>query len=194
MVLRRRNNRRRLPRVVTSSTWAGSGALPALRLPHPQPDLALSGSGSPRARAHRARTASRPPDPTGAPARGDTRTRWLADSCLLRTSQGGRWRLLRLLGVSGRKIGTGGRDATGHGMPAALVMATTRGMLRAVVQSLETPGEVLARVNEALVADVPPSTFVTCFYGILEPKGGHLSTPTLGTICPTCGMVAIARN
>jgi steroid delta-isomerase-like uncharacterized protein len=33
-------------------------------------------------------------------------------------------------------------DATGHGMPAALVMATTRGMLRAVVQSLESPGEV----------------------------------------------------
>jgi serine phosphatase RsbU (regulator of sigma subunit) len=40
-------------------------------------------------------------------------------------------------------------------MPAALMMATTRGMLRAVVQSLESPGEVLARVNEALVADIP---------------------------------------
>jgi serine phosphatase RsbU (regulator of sigma subunit) len=63
-------------------------------------------------------------------------------------------------------------DATGHGMPAALMMATTRGMLRAVVQSLESPGEVLARVNEALVADIPPSTFVTCFYGILDPKSG----------------------
>ena len=48
-------------------------------------------------------------------------------------------------------------DATGHGMPAALVMATTRGMLRAVVQSLESPGEVLAGVNEALVADIPPA-------------------------------------
>src|SRR5215213_8488652 len=64
-------------------------------------------------------------------------------------------------------------DATGHGMPAALVMATTRGMLRAVVQSLESPGEVLARVNEALVADIPPSTFVTCFYGILDPESGR---------------------
>src|SRR5215212_10904145 len=66
-------------------------------------------------------------------------------------------------------------DATGHGVPAALVMATTRGMLRAVVQSLESPGEVLARVNEALVADIPPSTFVTCFYGVLDPKDGHMS-------------------
>jgi predicted ester cyclase len=64
-------------------------------------------------------------------------------------------------------------DATGHGMPAALVMATTRGMLRAVVQSLESPGEVLARVNEALVADIPPSTFVTCFYGVLDPESGR---------------------
>ncbi len=31
-------------------------------------------------------------------------------------------------------------DATGHGMPAALVMPTTRGMLRAVVQSWRSPG------------------------------------------------------
>jgi predicted SnoaL-like aldol condensation-catalyzing enzyme len=46
-------------------------------------------------------------------------------------------------------------DATGKGMPAALVMATTRGMLRAVVQSVESPGEVLARVNDALVTDIP---------------------------------------
>jgi predicted ester cyclase len=75
-------------------------------------------------------------------------------------------------------------DATGHGMPAALVMATTRGMLRAVVQSLESPGEVLARVNEALVADTPPSTFVTCFYGVLDPKDGHLSYANAGHNLP----------
>jgi predicted ester cyclase len=75
-------------------------------------------------------------------------------------------------------------DATGHGMPAALVMATTRGMLRAVVQSLQSPGEVLARVNEALVADIPPSTFVTCFYGVLDPKDGHLSYANAGHNLP----------
>jgi predicted ester cyclase len=75
-------------------------------------------------------------------------------------------------------------DATGHGMPAALVMATTRGMLRAVVQSLESPGEVLARVNEALVADIPPSTFVTCFYGVLDPRDGHLSYANAGHNLP----------
>jgi serine phosphatase RsbU (regulator of sigma subunit) len=34
-------------------------------------------------------------------------------------------------------------DATGHGMPAALVMATTRGMLRAGAQTSDSPSEVL---------------------------------------------------
>jgi predicted ester cyclase len=75
-------------------------------------------------------------------------------------------------------------DATGKGMPAALVMSTTRGMLRAVVQSLESPGEVLARVNEALVADIPPSTFVTCLYAILDPKSGSLKYANVGHDLP----------
>src|SRR5215213_10972140 len=75
-------------------------------------------------------------------------------------------------------------DATGHGMPAALVMATTRGMLRAVVRSSESPGEVLARVNEALVAEIPPSTFVTCFYGVLDPKDGHFRYANAGHNLP----------
>jgi serine phosphatase RsbU (regulator of sigma subunit)/predicted ester cyclase len=77
-------------------------------------------------------------------------------------------------------------DATGHGMPAALVMATTRGMLRAVVQSLESPGEVLARVNEALVTDIPPITFVTCFYGVLDPESGRLVYANAGHNLPCC--------
>jgi serine phosphatase RsbU (regulator of sigma subunit) len=75
-------------------------------------------------------------------------------------------------------------DATGHGMPAALVMATTRGMLRAVIQSSELPGEVLARVNEALVAEISPSTFVTCFYGILDPKSGRFLYANAGQSLP----------
>jgi steroid delta-isomerase-like uncharacterized protein len=75
-------------------------------------------------------------------------------------------------------------DATGHGMPAALVMATTRGMLRAVVGSSESPGEVLARVNEALVAEIPQSTFVTCFYGVLDPENGRFRYANAGHNLP----------
>jgi serine phosphatase RsbU (regulator of sigma subunit) len=55
---------------------------------------------------------------------------------------------------------------------------------RAVVQSLESPGEVLSRVNEALVADIPSSMFVTCFYGVLDSENGHLCYANAGHNLP----------
>jgi serine phosphatase RsbU (regulator of sigma subunit) len=75
-------------------------------------------------------------------------------------------------------------DATGKGMPAALVMATTRGMLRAVAQSLDSPGEVLARVNNALYPDIPSEMFVTSFYAILDPSAGRLRYANAGHDLP----------
>ena len=75
-------------------------------------------------------------------------------------------------------------DATGKGMPAALVMATTRGMLRAVAQTLGSSSEVLKRVNDALYPDIPQSTFVTCFYGILDPESGRLLYANAGHDLP----------
>jgi serine phosphatase RsbU (regulator of sigma subunit) len=48
-------------------------------------------------------------------------------------------------------------------------------MLRAVARdSAYSPGEVLSRVNETLLARIPPNMFVTCFYAILEPQSGRL--------------------
>ena len=77
-------------------------------------------------------------------------------------------------------------DATGKGVPAALVMASTRSMLRAVAQALgsSSPGEVLRRVNDSLVTDIPPSMFVTCFYCILDPENGSLRYANAGHDLP----------
>src|SRR5215207_10301538 len=75
-------------------------------------------------------------------------------------------------------------DATGHGVPAALVMSTTCGMLRAVALTVDSPGEVLARVNEALSARIPASMFVTCFYAILDLKSGSLRYASAGHDLP----------
>src|SRR5215210_2907096 len=54
-------------------------------------------------------------------------------------------------------------DATGKGVPAALVMSTTCGMLQLAAQALASfsPGEVLAQVNGTLFARIPPNMFVT---------------------------------
>jgi PAS domain S-box-containing protein len=65
-------------------------------------------------------------------------------------------------------------DVTDKGIPAALVMATTRTMLRASAQRLFPPAEVLKRANDALVADIPSNMFITCLYAILSTESGHL--------------------
>ena len=77
-------------------------------------------------------------------------------------------------------------DATGKGVPAALVIASARSMLRAVAQALGTssPGDVLSRVNDALVTDIPPNMFVTCFYGVLDPNSATMSYANAGHDLP----------
>ncbi len=88
--------------------------------------------------------------------------------------------------LSGDRLGLVVGDATGHGVPAALVMSTTCGMLRAVSQASDSssPGEMLRRVNEALVPSIPANMFVTCFYCILDPKSGSLRYANAGHDVP----------
>jgi serine phosphatase RsbU (regulator of sigma subunit)/predicted ester cyclase len=89
--------------------------------------------------------------------------------------------------LSDGRLGVVVGDATGKGVPAALMMSTTCGMLRAVAQSSDySPGEVLERVNEALFPNIPPNMFVTCFYGILDPQSGRLSYANAGHNLPCC--------
>jgi serine phosphatase RsbU (regulator of sigma subunit)/anti-sigma regulatory factor (Ser/Thr protein kinase) len=75
-------------------------------------------------------------------------------------------------------------DVTDKGVPAALVMASTRSVLRASAQRLVEPGRVLERVNDQLVGDMPPNMFVTCLYGVLEPGEGHVVFANAGHNLP----------
>jgi hypothetical protein len=76
-------------------------------------------------------------------------------------------------------------DATGKGVPAALVMSSARSMLRALAQASDSsPGDVLRRANDPLVMDIPPNMFVTCFYAILDPKSGSLRYANAGHDLP----------
>jgi predicted ester cyclase len=77
-------------------------------------------------------------------------------------------------------------DATGKGVPAALVMSTTCGMLQAVSEALDSisPGEVLSRVNETLLARIPSNMFVTCFYGVLDPESAIFTYANAGHDLP----------
>jgi serine phosphatase RsbU (regulator of sigma subunit)/predicted ester cyclase len=75
-------------------------------------------------------------------------------------------------------------DATGKGIPAALVMSTTCGMLRLAAQGSSSPGQMLRGVNEVLFPNIPSNMFVTCFYAILDPHSGRLSYANAGHDLP----------
>src|SRR5829696_7295839 len=84
------------------------------------------------------------------------------------------------------RVGVVVGDATGKGVSAALVAAATSSMVRAVAQALgsSSPGEVLAQVNETLVARIPSNMFVTCFYAVLDPESAYLRYANAGHDLP----------
>ncbi len=75
-------------------------------------------------------------------------------------------------------------DVTDKGVPAALVMATTRTLLRAAAERLSSPGKVLERVNTLLYPDIPARMFVTCLYAVLDPASGRLIYANAGHDLP----------
>jgi serine phosphatase RsbU (regulator of sigma subunit)/predicted ester cyclase len=87
--------------------------------------------------------------------------------------------------LSEGRLGVVVGDATGKGVPAALLMSTTLGMLQLAARALDSsPGEILAQVNETLFARIPSNMFVTCFYAILEPESGSLRYANAGHDLP----------
>jgi serine phosphatase RsbU (regulator of sigma subunit)/anti-sigma regulatory factor (Ser/Thr protein kinase) len=75
-------------------------------------------------------------------------------------------------------------DVTDKGVPAALVMATTRSVLRGAARRLVAPGAVLERTNDLLCPEIPPKMFVTCLYAILDPASGRLQYANAGHDLP----------
>lgn len=75
-------------------------------------------------------------------------------------------------------------DVTDKGVPAALVMATTRSILRSTAHAAISPGKVLEQTNDLLHQDIPPNMFVTCLYAILDPVSGRLQYANAGHDLP----------
>lgn len=76
-------------------------------------------------------------------------------------------------------------DVAGEGVPAALLMATTRTIFRSVVaQGATSPAEVLSRANGLLYPDTPHNLFVTCLFAVLDPSTGRLRYANAGHVPP----------
>jgi phosphoserine phosphatase RsbU/P len=75
-------------------------------------------------------------------------------------------------------------DVSGKGTAAALLMAATRGVLRSLAEASCTPSEVLQRLNQLLVEDLPPARFVTMVYAVLDPAKRTLTLASAGHLQP----------
>lgn len=80
---------------------------------------------------------------------------------------------------SGRVALTVG-DVTGHGIGAALLMATARAVLRSHADEEGTPDRILALVNRALARDAGAGKFMTLCYAVLDPAAGRLTYANAG--------------
>lgn len=67
-------------------------------------------------------------------------------------------------------------DVSGHGSPAAVLMAITHSIAHLDARAWATPGRMLEHVNQHLCARYTQSagTFVTAFYGIFDPAERRL--------------------
>jgi sigma-B regulation protein RsbU (phosphoserine phosphatase) len=61
-------------------------------------------------------------------------------------------------------------DVAGKGMAAALLMSSTRGILRLLIERISDPAAILDSLNKILLRDFPPSRFVTMAYVLLDPS------------------------
>ncbi len=84
------------------------------------------------------------------------------------------------LPLSDGKWGLVVADVADKGMPAALYMALSRTLLRAVARSRDDPAAILMRVNQLLLEDTHSDLFVTMWYAIWNPADGTLRYSSAG--------------
>jgi len=72
-------------------------------------------------------------------------------------------------------------DVTGHGLPAALLMASTRALVRSYARlSSESLAHIFQSINRHLFEDSEDGHFVTLFFGVLDPQRRVLTWASAG--------------
>ncbi|MBI3426774.1 MAG: SpoIIE family protein phosphatase, partial [Acidobacteria bacterium] len=71
-------------------------------------------------------------------------------------------------------------DVSGKGVPAALYMTLTKGLLASVAEEQSDPGNILREVNRHLYEACRKKVFVTLFLGVLDPETRTLTYARAG--------------
>ncbi len=75
-------------------------------------------------------------------------------------------------------------DVSGKGVPASLVMATCRSLIRVSAQGVTSPAEVLRRVNRLIFGDIREDMFVSLAYAVLHRASGRVTMARAGHDAP----------
>ncbi len=77
---------------------------------------------------------------------------------------------LDLLRLGERRLGICVGDASGKGVPAALLMSNLQAAVRALAPDAVSTDSLTGRLNRILCANTAPNKFITLFYGVLEGR------------------------
>ena len=79
------------------------------------------------------------------------------------------------LRLPGGRVGVMLGDVSTHGFPAALIMALSMSAATIYATEVQSPGQVLSRMSEALLDELENTEmYLTLFYGVVDPEKGEL--------------------
>jgi sigma-B regulation protein RsbU (phosphoserine phosphatase) len=71
-------------------------------------------------------------------------------------------------------------DVCGHGLGAALLMASARSILRSIARTTSDVSEILTLTNRSVREETQPDHFITLFLGRLDPQSRRFSHASAG--------------
>jgi sigma-B regulation protein RsbU (phosphoserine phosphatase) len=92
--------------------------------------------------------------------------------------------LCEIIPLADARVGLAVGDASGHGIAAAMVMASVRGALRTIVAEELALPELMRRLNEALFAITRSHQFMSLCYAVFEPGTRRLTYVNAGHPLP----------
>jgi sigma-B regulation protein RsbU (phosphoserine phosphatase) len=117
------------------------------------------------------------------PSRDPTLTHFtMTGVCLPSRTVGGDW--YDFVPMPDGRMGIVVADVAGKSMAAALLMSSTRSILRLVAQGGGSPAEVLCRVNRILLDDFPTARFVTMVFAVVDPEERSVVFANAGHLPP----------
>jgi serine phosphatase RsbU (regulator of sigma subunit) len=97
----------------------------------------------------------------------------IAGVCLPAEEVGGDY--YDFLRLRDNKVGVVIGDVSGKGVPAAIYMTLTKGIMQAFVAQTASPKDVLEKVNSLMYGTIEKGSFMTMTYAVIDP-GGKTST------------------